>query len=91
MFRVEIGTLDILLKGQVLCSLMLPFFIQPSSRDEDYCHNLGLCQLMNAASFVLTPLNIRTQGVTHSTDRPSGARLQGAFTEAVPIQAVPPL
>ena len=30
MFRVQIDTLDISLKGQVLCSLMLPFYIQPA-------------------------------------------------------------
>lgn len=66
MFRVQIDTLDISLKGQVLCSLMLPFYLQPAVGDVDYYHNLGLCQLMDAASFVLTPLNIGTQWVIYS-------------------------
>lgn len=86
MFRVEIGTLDISLKGHVLCSLMLPFYMHPAVGGV-YCHNLGVCQLRDAASFVLTPLNIRTQGVTSNKDRRSGAKPQGGggagVTEAV--------
>lgn len=54
MFRVQIDTLDISLKGQLLCSLMLPFHLQQAVGDVDYYHNLGLCQLMDTALFVLT-------------------------------------
>lgn len=60
MFRVQIDALDIFRKGQVLRSLMLPFLLTASSGDANHYHHLGLCQLIDAASFVLTPLNIRT-------------------------------
>lgn len=36
-----------------------PFLHTASSGDADYCHNLVLRQLMDAVSFVLTPLNTR--------------------------------
>lgn len=51
------------------------FLDTASSGDEDYCHDLDVCQVMKDASFVLT-FNIRTQGVMHNNDRLSGARSQ---------------
>lgn len=68
-----------------------PFLHTASSGDEDYCHNLGLGQPVDAASFVLTPCNIGTQGVMHGNDKLSGARSREGLTEAVLlIQRVSP-
>lgn len=51
-----------------------PFLHTATSGDEDYCHKMGLCQLLNAALFVLTHLEIRTRGL-------SGATSHAGFTE----------
>lgn len=64
MFRVEIVTLDISLKGRVLCSLMAPFYVQPPVGMSIIVIKWVCGQLVNAALFALTHLNIRTHGAT---------------------------
>lgn len=55
-----------------------PFLHTAGRGDEDYCHKMGPCQLVNAALFVMTYLSVGARALSGATPHRGSPLISGA-------------